>query len=46
MRMAGIRLLVWLLLALAGCGGSGEKVDKVALVCPLTGDIAALGQGM
>jgi len=36
---------------LAGCGVKKEvvkeiKVVKIALVCPLTGDIAAMGQGM
>jgi len=36
---------------LAGCGvkkemAKEEKVVKIALVCPLTGDIAAMGQGM
>ena len=46
MKLAGIILSLGLLLALAGCGGSGEQVVKVALVCPLTGDIAAHGQGM
>jgi len=46
MKLAGIIVSVGLLLALAGCGGTGEQVVKVALVCPLTGDIAAHGQGM
>ncbi|MFH1963546.1 MAG: branched-chain amino acid ABC transporter substrate-binding protein [bacterium] len=37
-----------ILTSLVGCGQipEGEKVIKVALVCPLTGDIAAMGQGM
>ncbi len=46
MRLARIVLSLGLMVALLGCGGSSEKVVKVALVCPLTGDIAAHGQGM
>ncbi|MBI4777819.1 branched-chain amino acid ABC transporter substrate-binding protein [Candidatus Desantisbacteria bacterium] len=35
-------------IGIIGCGKApeGEQVVKVALVCPLTGDIAAMGQGM
>lgn len=41
-----LSLLAALLLVVAGCGGSGQQVVKVALVAPLTGDISAHGQGM
>lgn len=45
------RALLAVLVILAGAVGcsklpEGEKVVKIALVCPLTGDIAAMGQGM
>lgn len=39
-------LLVCLLFAFVGCANKGPRVVKVALVAPLTGDIAAHGQGM
>ncbi len=35
-----------LLVAVSGCANNGPRVVKVALVAPLTGDIAAHGQGM
>jgi branched-chain amino acid transport system substrate-binding protein len=34
------------LVVISGCGQKGPRVVKVALVAPLTGDIAAHGQGM
>ncbi len=37
---------LFLVVGLLGCGQSGEKIVKIALVCPLTGDDAAHGQGM
>jgi branched-chain amino acid transport system substrate-binding protein len=46
MKLLAVLIAVLCLGLLAGCGGQGEKVVKVALVCPLTGDDAAHGQGM
>ncbi|MCC6221026.1 MAG: branched-chain amino acid ABC transporter substrate-binding protein [Deltaproteobacteria bacterium] len=41
---------VWLILLsamlLGGCGGEKNNVVKLAVVSPLTGDVAAMGQGM
>lgn len=43
-------LTIFTSIFLTGCGGKEEakegKLIKIALVCPLTGDIAAMGQGM
>ncbi|MFH1563403.1 MAG: branched-chain amino acid ABC transporter substrate-binding protein [Nitrospirota bacterium] len=41
-------VVIGILTGIVGCSKSpeGEKVIKIALVCPLTGDIAAMGQGM
>jgi branched-chain amino acid transport system substrate-binding protein len=39
-------LLLCLSIVISGCGQKGPRVVKVALVAPLTGDIAAHGQGM
>ncbi|HVP07566.1 MAG TPA: branched-chain amino acid ABC transporter substrate-binding protein [Candidatus Acidoferrum sp.] len=46
--MATRIILIGLLLLglLAGCSGDGDKVIKIALAVPLTGDDAAHGQGM
>ena len=41
-RMAAVALSV---LTLFGCGPK-EKVTRIAVALPLTGDIAALGQGL
>jgi len=38
--------LLGILVVISGCGQKGPRVVKVALVAPLTGDIAAHGQGM
>jgi branched-chain amino acid transport system substrate-binding protein len=38
--------LLCILVVISGCGQKGPRVVKVALVAPLTGDIAAHGQGM
>ncbi len=40
--------LFGILIGFVGCAKApeGEQVVKIALVCPLTGDIAAMGQGM
>jgi branched-chain amino acid transport system substrate-binding protein len=38
--------LICILILISGCGQKGPRVVKVALVAPLTGDIAAHGQGM
>ncbi len=38
--------LLCILTGINGCGQKGPRVVKVALVAPLTGDIAAHGQGM
>jgi branched-chain amino acid transport system substrate-binding protein len=46
MRLTSILVVAALFLSLFGCGGQQAKVVKIALVCPLTGDIAAHGQGM
>ncbi|MFH0771180.1 MAG: branched-chain amino acid ABC transporter substrate-binding protein [Candidatus Omnitrophota bacterium] len=49
-RLLCFALLVWTGVCLNGCGAKKETkkeaVVKIALVCPLTGDIAAMGQGM
>lgn len=41
---------IFLLASVSGCGQkpapTGEKVVKIALAVPLTGDVAAMGQGM
>ncbi|MEK7274649.1 MAG: branched-chain amino acid ABC transporter substrate-binding protein [Candidatus Desantisbacteria bacterium] len=41
-------VLFGMLIGVVGCGKApeGEQVVRIALVCPLTGDIAAMGQGM
>ncbi len=38
--------LLCIFVVISGCGQKGPRVVKVALVAPLTGDIAAHGQGM
>jgi len=49
-RFLGFIILFIACISLFGCGSgkevSGEKAVKIALVCPLTGDVAAMGQGM
>jgi branched-chain amino acid transport system substrate-binding protein len=45
--MGRILLVAFLvLITLAGCNRENGKIIKIALVCPMTGDIAAMGQGM
>ncbi|MDI6735985.1 MAG: branched-chain amino acid ABC transporter substrate-binding protein [bacterium] len=41
-------VVLGILTGVVGCGQvpEGEKIIKIAVVCPLTGDIAAMGQGM
>ncbi|MBK7142365.1 MAG: branched-chain amino acid ABC transporter substrate-binding protein [bacterium] len=46
MKVLHLCLILCALLAVAGCGGAGSNQVKIALVCPLTGDDAAHGQGM
>ena len=46
MKKFGWLLFVLCVTLLVGCGQQGGKLVKVALVCPLTGDDAAHGQGM
>ncbi len=46
MKVLNLGLILCALLLVAGCGGDGSNTVKVALVCPLTGDDAAHGQGM
>lgn len=46
MKVVSFGLMVCLALVAVGCGGGGTNSVKVALVCPLTGDDAAHGQGM
>ncbi|MEW6052115.1 MAG: branched-chain amino acid ABC transporter substrate-binding protein [Candidatus Zixiibacteriota bacterium] len=47
MRLPAIIIIVCLLLiGLIGCGGQSEKVVRIALAGPLTGDDATHGQGM
>ncbi|MFZ1684663.1 MAG: branched-chain amino acid ABC transporter substrate-binding protein [Candidatus Zixiibacteriota bacterium] len=46
MKKFSLLILLLCLALIAGCGQQGAKVVKVALVCPLTGDDAAHGQGM
>lgn len=43
----GLLFIVLVTLALlSGCTGEKANTIKIALVCPLTGDLAAMGQGM
>lgn len=46
MKLLHILMSALVLMFLVGCQGSDEKMIEVALACPLTGDDAALGQGM
>jgi branched-chain amino acid transport system substrate-binding protein len=46
MKVVRVLIVLTTLLAVVGCGGSGPAKVKIALVCPLTGDDAAHGQGM
>lgn len=46
MKYARLLFIGSLLTLLIGCGSTGTDAVKVALVCPLTGDDAAHGQGM
>ena len=46
MKLTLTTIILLLIAGLLGCGQSGDKVVKIALVCPLTGDDAAHGQGM
>ncbi len=46
MKYARLLFIGSLLTLLIGCGSTGTDTVKVALVCPLTGDDAAHGQGM
>lgn len=49
-KILGVVLSGIICVSFAGCGVKKEikeeKIVKIALVCPLTGDIAAMGQGM
>jgi branched-chain amino acid transport system substrate-binding protein len=44
MRTAFVGLLVLVMLALSACGGAGGKTVKVAILAPLSGDVATFGQ--
>jgi branched-chain amino acid transport system substrate-binding protein len=46
MSMRKIMISVCVLLGLAGCSQESKNVVKIALAVPLTGDVAAMGQGM
>ncbi len=46
MKQLSILIALLCLVLVAGCGQQTGKLVKVALVCPLTGDDAAHGQGM
>lgn len=41
-----LTLIIASLLLFTGCAKEDKTVIKIALVCPLTGDVAAMGQGM
>jgi branched-chain amino acid transport system substrate-binding protein len=46
MKQLSVLIALLCLVLVAGCGQQTGKLVKVALVCPLTGDDAAHGQGM
>ncbi len=39
-------ILAMSLITFTGCGKEEKKIIKISLACPLTGDVAAMGQGM
>ncbi|MCU0521363.1 MAG: ABC transporter substrate-binding protein [Anaerolineae bacterium] len=43
-RTAVVAMVVLALVALSGCGGAGSKAVKIAILAPLSGDVATFGQ--
>ncbi len=43
-RTAVVILVVLAMLALSACGGAGNKTVKIAILAPLSGDVATFGQ--
>ncbi len=43
-RTAVVTLVVVAMLALSACGGAGSKAVKIAILAPLSGDVATFGQ--
>ncbi len=43
-RTAVVILVVLAMLALSACGGAGSKTVKIAILAPLSGDVATFGQ--